>query len=111
MIKRTAELLRGHFRGTDIVGRIGGNEFLVLMKSIESETAVRSKADEVAQALQFSCSEGASTVNLSSSIGISLYNADGQTLESLYAEADAALYRAKGAGKRRYKIAKSTRKA
>ena len=81
------------------------------MKSIESETAVRSKADEVAQALQFSCSEGASTVNLSSSIGISLYNADGQTLESLYAEADAALYRAKAAGKRRYKIAKSTRKA
>ncbi len=97
-----AAVISGEFRASDIVGRVGGDEFLVLMKNVDKYYAAEPKAlclVELMSRLK------AGDTQLSGSIGIAMYNGGGKTFDSLYAEADAALYRAKQSGRNRYDIA------
>lgn len=94
-----ASAIRNVFRETDIVGRIGGDEFFALMKYASNPQAATKRAIELVEALQYICSENGIKVDLSGSVGISSYKGDGKTIERLYTEADSALYRAKQAGK------------
>ncbi len=90
------------FRASDITGRIGGDEFMVLMKGPVSAASAARKANELLQALQFSCSAEGRTVELSVSIGIAMGGEEKKGFEKLYSEADSALYRAKSGGKNRF---------
>lgn len=103
-ITRIARSIQGLFRGTDILGRIGGDEFLILMKNVASYALVVRKAAELVDALQFVCSSDTLSVDISASVGVCLYTEAEEDLDTLYAGADAALYRAKNAGKNRYAI-------
>lgn len=94
-----ATAIRNVFRDTDIVGRIGGDEFFALMKNAENPQIEYKKAEQLVEALQYHCAEGGICIELSGSVGISRYDKDGKPLEQLYAEADSALYRAKHMGK------------
>lgn len=105
VILSTANALRQVFRGSDTLGRIGGDEFLVLMKNVEKEDNVRLKGQYLVESLQYACRQDDQVVELSGSVGIAIYQGDGQSLDSLYALADAALYRAKDRGKNLYLIA------
>ena len=96
-----AETLRSNFRESDVIGRIGGDEFIVLMKNIHGrENAfrhmemLRTQFIQNAEKLELACS-------VSCSIGTSLYPEDGLTFEELYDRADIALYRSKSAGRNR----------
>ncbi|MEA4853941.1 MAG: EAL domain-containing protein [Christensenella sp.] len=102
VLVEVASSIRHSFRDTDIVGRIGGDEFFVLMKNIMDIKTARRKARELIEALQYVCPTSCIAFELSGSVGISLYEASGKTLDELYAEADAALYKAKSAGKNRF---------
>lgn len=102
VISRAAAAIRSTFREADVVGRIGGDEFFILMKNTERAWIVRKKAKDLLDALRLACSSTDEGVELTCSVGISLYRADHKSLETLYAEADAALYRAKAAGKDRF---------
>jgi diguanylate cyclase (GGDEF)-like protein len=92
------ELLRQHVRTLDVAGRIGGDEFLVIlpMTSVE-EARIFAGRFRVGQE-QFNASHpefGQATV----SIGLAESPRDGESVSSLLAAADAALYRAKRAGR------------
>jgi len=92
------ELLRQHVRTLDVAGRIGGDEFLVIlpMTSVE-EARIFASRFRVGQE-QFNASHpefGQATV----SIGLAESPRDGENVSSLLAAADAALYRAKHAGR------------
>jgi diguanylate cyclase (GGDEF)-like protein/PAS domain S-box-containing protein len=90
-------------REIDVVGRYGGEEFVLLLPGTELEGA-----REVAERLRLRIAaleleldeEGAPALRLTASIGFAAREADG-TLEHLLASADAALYRAKSAGRNR----------
>lgn len=99
-----AAVLKDSFRETDIVGRVGGDEFFALMRNISGVSAVNRKIKELQKAINGVCEEY-SSVSLSGSIGISLYPDNGRTLEELYGEADSALYQAKRNGKNRFAFA------
>jgi len=99
-----AGTLRKHFRESDIVGRVGGDEFFALMRNVSEISETQAKVDEIMTVLQEVCADHADVV-LSASIGISVYPHDGKNLEELYAKADAALYEAKKAGKNQYRFA------
>lgn len=103
-ITKIATIIRVLFRNSDLLGRIGGDEFLVLMKNVTNASLAHKKAAELVDALQFLCASGSKSVYLTSSVGVCLYDTPGFTLEALYAGADAALYSAKNAGKNRYAI-------
>lgn len=101
-----ADELKHHFRETDVVGRIGGDEFFALMKNVPDLSIVPRKADQILDTIVAIC-ERYEGINLSGSIGISTYPEDGDTVEKLYAKADEALYQAKRRGKNQFIFATS----
>ena len=99
-----ARTIQSCFRKTDIVGRIGGDEFFVLMKDIPSLENVIEKAHILLHEIRAAVS--GQPWNISGSVGISLYHGhDSRTLDQLYEQADQALYRAKNQGRNRVAFA------
>ncbi|MBO5387882.1 MAG: diguanylate cyclase [Lachnospiraceae bacterium] len=103
---KLADELKHHFRETDVVGRIGGDEFFALMKNVPDLSIVPRKADQILDTIIAIC-DNYEGINLSGSIGISTYPEDGDTVEKLYAKADDALYQAKRKGKNQFIFANS----
>jgi diguanylate cyclase (GGDEF)-like protein len=90
-------------RGSDTVARLGGDEFVVLCE-VESEAEAFAIAERIADAWERPIPVGAGgEVFVSASIGITLAAAT-QTAETMLREADAAMYRAKEAGRGRYEL-------
>lgn len=85
-----------------LVGRIGGDEFLIFMRNIKSSSQV----EEYAQALCDKICELASDfgVNVSCSIGVALAPEQGNNYEALVDHADKLVYQAKKSGKNQYKM-------
>ncbi|MBQ8596323.1 MAG: GGDEF domain-containing protein [Lachnospiraceae bacterium] len=96
--------IKGSFRESDVVGRIGGDEFFALMRDFSEISRAAGKAEELLSAIQKVCAIYPE-VQTSGSIGISVYPDNGRTLEDLYAQADAALYKAKRKGKNQFVFA------
>ena len=88
-------------RSTDILGHIGGDEFLVLMKDIKTPDIVQERCNQLRDFLRKSYDHGEETVQVSASIGIALAPTDGQDFQTLFSHADAALYQSKRMGKDR----------
>ena len=99
-----ATTLRKCFRDNDIVGRIGGDEFFVLMKNVPSSMIVAEKATTLLGISQVFCDEYPD-LHLSVSIGIGISPLNGNDLETLYMNADKALYQAKHKGKNQFVFA------
>lgn len=100
-----AKELKHRFRESDVVGRIGGDEFFALMRNVSEIAQVERKADDLIKVIR-KVASSYPQVNISGSIGISVYPGNGRTLEELYAKADEALYDAKHNGKDQYRFAK-----
>ncbi len=100
-----ASNLQSLFRAQDIVGRVGGDEFMVFMKDVVDESSVYLKASEICRAfyLEFENKDGTMN-NVSASVGISIYPIDGTSFPELYNNADIALYHVKENGKNSFEI-------
>lgn len=102
LIQQAASILSRCFRATDIVGRLGGDEFFALLSGKVTKKIVREKAQKICEQLQFSIGSPAE-VRVTSSVGA--YLAFGAvSFETLYARADSALYEAKANGKNGFQI-------
>lgn len=88
----------------DILGRLGGDEFFVLVKNYPSIDRLHQKAEQVCEALRKTYYEGDASASISASIGISLFPEQGTAFEQLYKAADIALYHVKAGGKDGYRI-------
>ena len=95
-----AHALRGCFRSTDVVGRAGGDEFLVFLPDMPKGPALARKAEELCEV--FHRAGAAAGCEISGSVGIALCPADGRDYTTLFEHADVALYDAKRHGKNRY---------
>ncbi len=91
--------LRSCFRNADVVGRIGGDEFIVLLKDVDDMSIIKNKAEKIAHAFKHTYSGENNTYKISGSIGVSRFPLDGSTYEDLYKAADKALYQSKLQGK------------
>lgn len=93
------EKISTEFRATDIVGRIGGDEFIVFLKNIKDEETKTLEAKRVASFFKnFKAGEYVK-YSATASIGAAVYPSDGDTFEKLYKAADQAVYQAKRHGK------------
>ena len=97
-------LFKNHFRQSDIVGRIGGDEFIIL---IQDENIAESRIQSLLQKVNELKIEELKDFKLSISIGIAFAPKDGTTFMELYRHADQALYQTKRTGKNNYKIYKN----
>lgn len=91
------KLLKEHFRREDIIGRLGGDEFIVFMTNTELASAVETKGAEILDIL----AKSETTPHFTVSIGAAAYPAAGNDYESLYLAADNAMYASKKSGKNR----------
>lgn len=98
-----SEAIRRCFREDDVVGRIGGDEFVVFIP-IPDEIWVKQKAEALCAALSQAHTMDAKTWQMSASIGIALSPAGGTDFDSLYRHADTALYQTKKRGKGGYTL-------
>ena len=99
VIEEIAGVLRGRTRETDVLARLGGDEFAIVLPRCDKEEA-RSVAEAIATALREHVPKRDGVPRITASIGIAMVGADPKTSsESVQAEADAAMYAAKDAGR------------
>ncbi len=90
------------FSEGEIIGRIGGDEFVVFAGGINSTDEVLMKADSLVKVLDTTYLENGLAIPISGSIGIASYPEDGMHYEQLIQCADKAMYRVKEQGKNNY---------
>jgi diguanylate cyclase (GGDEF)-like protein len=99
MLQEVARRLAGLVRSTDTVARMGGDEFVMLLTSMQHADDARALATRAVEVLQAPVRIAQIDVHTSPSIGIAFYPQDGKTIEALIAHADAAMYCAKQRGR------------
>lgn len=102
VLAKAAKTLANMFRATDVIGRLGGDEFIVFLSGNLTEEMVRGKARVICDQIQYVMGV-TSEVVVTASVGVHLAVGK-QSFESLYRSADLALYRVKEKGKQGYCI-------
>ncbi|MCB6200468.1 diguanylate cyclase domain-containing protein [Extibacter muris] len=89
-------------RQSDVVGRIGGDEFTILLKNITSREKAAEKVAQLLDLFQNLFQQGKHPIEVTCSAGVAVFPEDGANFQALYHCADQALYQAKNLGKNRY---------
>lgn len=102
VLTEMASAMKSLMRPTDIVGRIGGDEFTIFMIDIPSREAAQKKAEGLAEVFRHLFDNEKFSVQITCSIGVAVSPEDGTDFKTLYKHADQALYQAKTHGKDKY---------
>ncbi len=98
-LKAIASTIRDHFRNTDIVGRIGGDEFFVLLHGSISESVLRTSLRNLIRKIAYKKIPDTDST-ISCSIGVAFGVCGTSSYDTLFRQADTALYHVKRNGKR-----------
>lgn len=101
LLKEVANRLRDSVRDSDVIARIGGDEFNLILHDLNSEQDASSVAEKVLQVVTEPIDIGMAQVSVSASIGITLAPADGMEAKALIKNADVAMYQSKQGGRNR----------
>ena len=104
VIKAAAKVLKDTFRSSDIVGRAGGDEFMVLMKNVRWDKVIERQMLELCRKFENLKIESIPCGAIHCSIGAAYYPDHGMNFDELYHYADEALYEAKRQGRNTYVI-------
>ena len=99
LLKRVAKRFQGCLRAGDTVGRMGGDEFVVLLPNIDAAEVAAAVARKILHTTTKSYEAVGQEFHVTASIGISTFPKDGDDDQSLMQNADIAMYRAKEEGK------------
>lgn len=102
LLIQAADKLRSVIRGSDTIGRLGGDEFIVLINNLEDALEVRPIAEKLLKSFRDVFKVEKRELLLTTSIGISLYPDDGTEPEQLLRNADSAMYHSKNEGRNAY---------
>jgi diguanylate cyclase (GGDEF)-like protein len=103
LIERTARRIERCVRKADMVARVGGDEFVVILSDIDPSNATK-VAGKIIESLAEPFVISGKTLNITTSIGIATYPQDGGDVNALIHSADSAMYEAKRNGKNGYRI-------
>ncbi|HZF29798.1 MAG TPA: EAL domain-containing protein [Gammaproteobacteria bacterium] len=101
LLRQTALRLSAAVRGTDTVGRFGGDEYLVILPALQDALELQPVLERVMAALQRPFELAGRESFVTGSIGVTLFPEDGSSAEELVRKADTAMYTAKTAGRAR----------
>ena len=104
MLQEIANRFRQLLRSADIVGRLGGDEFIILIEDVNELSQVATLAHKILTTTIKPAVLMGEECRVTASIGISVYPTDGQDEQSLMKNADRAMYFAKEEGKNNYQF-------
>ncbi|MGI9500021.1 MAG: putative bifunctional diguanylate cyclase/phosphodiesterase, partial [Geminicoccaceae bacterium] len=104
LLVAVAKRLQGVVGERDMVARMGGDEFILILQDFVDVDDVRPKIARILDAVRPSFQIGGQELHVTASIGISLFPDDGRNADQLLKAADVALYRAKSAGRDRWQL-------
>ena len=99
LLVRVAERLQGSLRACDSAGRVGGDEFVVLLPDLDDEAEAAAVAARVHRVLRDPFVIDGREITVTTSVGVAIAPHDGADYESLLRSADRAMYEAKDAGR------------
>jgi len=104
LLQIVAKRLRANVSTADIVARMGGDDFVIVASLLADEKAVESFAKRLQAIVGADVDLSGKAVSVTASLGAALYPRDGTDTETLLKRAEIALYQAKEAGRRCYRI-------
>ncbi|HET8877602.1 MAG TPA: PAS domain-containing protein [Casimicrobiaceae bacterium] len=105
VLREFARRLSASVRATDLVARLAGDEFVIVLEGVHTREECRFVARKIIAAMRPEFDAGEAAVKVTTSIGVALGQGGETTPEALLKRADSALYAAKGHGRDRYEIA------
>jgi diguanylate cyclase (GGDEF)-like protein len=102
LLIEASDRITHQIRGSDTAARLGGDEFTVILEQVENIQQIVPVAENILSALNEGYNIEAHEVFVSASMGITLYPADGDDVDGLLKNADAAMYLAKEQGRNTY---------
>ena len=102
LLRKVGSVLRSSFRESDVIGRVGGDEFVLLLKEVDMDVVLR-KLNQVRAQISATTVPGlghAPTL----SVGVYATCSDDRTYRDVFTRANEALYQAKRAGKNRVQV-------
>jgi len=104
LLQEVAKRLQDCMRESDTAARVGGDEFIILLPTIETEQDARVVAEKICHALDQPFELAGHRLSISCSIGVAVYPEHGGDEEQLVKHADIAMYCAKQSGRNNVKI-------
>ncbi len=104
LLKAVAQRIRETVRTEDVVVRMGGDEFIVVLKSVRSSEQVNETAGRINEALSAPVPVDGRPLVTTVSIGVSLYPRDGANMGELLRHSDTAMYQAKDRGRNNFQL-------
>lgn len=101
---RTAEIIKLALGDLGILGRIGGDEMMIIFPQVESETELRNTMRTIRTNIEWEYKDKYPNVQVTCSMGAAVYPDNGDSYDEIFALADKMLYIAKSKGKNRYVI-------
>lgn len=99
LLTHVANRLKHCVRSTDKVYRLGGDEFTIILKSVENDTLIEKTANRVVKSISEAFEINHLTIHITSSVGSAVFPTDTKDVETLIKNADMAMYDAKKVGK------------
>jgi diguanylate cyclase (GGDEF)-like protein/PAS domain S-box-containing protein len=104
LLKEAAQRIQDCLRESDTAARIGGDEFVILLPTIETERDAKKVGEKILHALNQPFELAGHSLQISSSIGVAVYPKHGRDEKLLVKSADIAMYHAKKNGRNNVKI-------
>ncbi|MDE7205758.1 MAG: GGDEF domain-containing protein, partial [Lachnospiraceae bacterium] len=104
VLSKVSEIMRGVIDSRGMVGRFGGDEFMLVLDGVSSEEELRRIFKTISKNIQWEYQDIKETMAITTSCGVAKFPDDATNFEDLFKKADKALYVAKEKGKNRYII-------
>ncbi|QQO10783.1 diguanylate cyclase domain-containing protein [Breznakiella homolactica] len=111
VLVEVARRLKKSIRSSDIIARVGGDEFIAVLQNVDTPETAQNIAEKLINGMQRPIRVGKDTVRLGISIGIALYPLHGEDFNSLCRNADNAMYQVKQDRKNWYAFADKNKKS
>jgi diguanylate cyclase (GGDEF)-like protein/PAS domain S-box-containing protein len=104
LLQAISNRLRPALGKGDVIGRLGGDTFIIILRRIEDEVDVQGAAERALKRLLRPITAGGHELRISASVGVSVYPTDGLNADDLIKSAEGAMYVAKESGRNRVQM-------
>lgn len=103
-IKECSKILKNSIRKSDILARVGGDEFVIVLQTLDSDHNANKVCESIISQFQEPIQTKSAKLNITMSIGVSMFPDDAEDYITLFKYADLAMYKAKENGKNNFQF-------